>query len=1214
MQESRIIVPLRIEGLCLKTLRQAAPPLGDYSRLPWSDSSTDFFFEQPFVSRGIVHAPFANPGFPLHPGMHLHFIVPHFLGRPGPNNLQTHPGTYPAAPNRWLVARNGGGLAEQQWLIESDFVHAEEVDPDEPVCVIPHAGAKQRPYRYMGRKTAYGHPGTQPGDSFKKLNNGKPLTVLGYGGINFSSFYPNCAGVFGFYDPEGQAGDDLKYSVIGWNSEQEDDLLRTIIPELTSSDTSMSREKLNGKLRNLFKLQLEVPDAEPWPLRKFRTLFFGEIQADASPPTERSKLQVSVGNTGTEALSALLADKMSNGKPERSTHKNLFESQLESILLHSGLEHHTIDVGPKFHEARHRQGFRAVTAGQLWKITTHHPDHIDAPAADQPELPSELAGPLQSLNMAQMMFDRSERKLITLRHQLYADWYRYMHARYPGIEGRGVFPDADHIQYFIETHSFAELEATIESTGIINGYDETNNFRPRIDKTGKADRANAVLNAWQRVSDLISLENERRRHHKASSFLALTMIDGPRYWEPRAPVLMIAGLDPANAESDGPPGDQYLTCPIIAFVGEADPVPADIADLREKVRHRIQPSQLSQQAWNPFLLDWEMDLVDTDLRHAGGAFEPDGLKRNVALAERGPDFEQRPEYVAGRLSVFSGSVIMSSHARQSLRRHIRSLIEISLKKDHIKFTDHHGIDDFLRARSEDVPALLHPDVLWEADPTRNPLETARLAYQKLDEMHVVSQTLNGFHHACIMLKKVAQLPVEEPIGFAAAKAFTGQVRELVANRRDSSPLPAFDFNPIRSGGLKLNRLRLIDNFGLIHDIDPTVTGLVAAETLRDGSKRDKPFLPPRLSQPARLNFRWLSAHPVSADVDEYADHVDFHTTNDHPDTSPVCGWLMADYLDNSVAVFSAAGTALGSIKADGTWDTPPWSERAPDLAGDITNPYLFNTVSRLTGSKTFLEAFLSATQNALEHIAPTNAHLFDTKWILMGRPMAVVRATISFELCGLPAMDQSWPALLADLHNCDAGAPWTYAKRYRRNWTAVKFPIRLGEHAQLNDGLVGYWIEDAYGGLGDPFFAPETSAIAGEDPRIDATGHQTRWRSPDDAPLNVTMLVDPRGVVHATTGLLPTKVISIPASHYLPVLRKFGLWFRTTPLLQPAPLPNAVAPGPLVLNTPAVSGFRWQWFDPRYGVRDLRTDDEKEHNHLESELVGGWLLLTQDRQ
>ena len=41
--------------------------------------------------------------------------------------------------------------------------------------------------------------------------------------------------------------------------------------------------------------------------------------------------------------------------------------------------------------------------------------------------------------------------------------------------------------------------------------------------------------------------------------------------------------------------------------------------------------------------------------------------------------------------------------------------------------------------------------------------------------------------------------------------------------------------------------------------------------------------------------------------------ADFAETNDHPATSPVCGWIVPNHLDVSLAFYDADGSPIGSF-------------------------------------------------------------------------------------------------------------------------------------------------------------------------------------------------------------------------------------------------------------------------------------------------------------
>ncbi len=1232
MPNSYLTVHIKVEAMYLASERQVASPLADFSKLPWNDGTQDINFDQPFVSDGIVHEPFASQGLILGKGVHLHFIVPHYLGEQrsdsSSSDTTTTPATLPAAPNRWFVTRNSDN---ERWLIESDHIHDESYDPsnpdkqDEITCIIPYSGPIAQPYRYMGRKTQLASGTTLNetiGQTYEKTNpssfksvGGKALTVVGYGDINFSSFYPNCLGVFGFHDPDGI--DKGSYTIVGWNSESKDDLLTQTISNTINNNSGLSQTELNSaiekELAGQFHLDLNLNDQNLTSADLPMTLFIGEVTSDSNLPTT-DNIQISVGSTGTEALSALIADKYCGGDDDLKT---TIEEQLEASLLQSKLAHLLTDTGPKFLEARHEKGFRASHSGHSWKISQIYPQVKSATADTSTQLPlsTQLAALLDTLNSKQKQFDQANHKLATLKEQLFYDWNKYMHARYIGPEERGQYPDADHIMYFIETYGLSEIKKQVGDTGQLAAPSKNDQFIPLASTkdTNQKSYANQLVKAWNDVQNVVNTENStvvsnalekweaaNKKQTEAAGYqksaqleiikeqvtqLQLTATPGPRYWEANAPALLVSGL--AGSEESV---SANLKCSLVSG-----------SDLSTSTFQNL--FQSSEQVWRPFILDWQIDLIDTALEQDSGAFDSEGLKNNFSLNPTGPDLQQSSTYKAGNLSVFSGTALLSSHAKHAVMYHIKNLVSDIFKKDSINLVAGKSIDDFLTGSTwvDAYQTLIASDSTISIPSTvdyKNPLCSIQAAYSELQKGEVISQTLNGFNQALIMLKKVHQLPIKEPIGFGYESGFTSTVAQHVGNNRHSSPIMAFDFNPIRSGKMSINRLNLIDNFGRVASILPNnSTPVIASETMLE---KKQLFLRPRLAQAARLNFRWLSAQSgadlTTADME----------TND-PSTSPICGWLMSDYLNNTFAVFDSDGTALGYIDSDASWQVPPGSNQAENIQSNITNSHLLAVVEKFRGDASFLNDFITTSQTALNNIAPSNVNLQDTKALLMGRPMAVVRSSLSFELKDLHALNQNWSSLLIDLNNCDSNPPWYYSNRNQNKWTDMQLPYRLGEHAQLNDGLVGYWME-SNGVLSNSFITPEGSA--GEEGSTDiqtsdTSQVQTQWLALNSEEVKMTMLMDPRGVVHATSGILPTKAISIPPDYYLDSMKKLNMWFQTGPILQP----NENDATNLRLNLPTVPGYEWQWWDEAEGTLKIKKESSQKEDESSSEIRKGWLKL-----
>ena len=458
------------------------------------------------------------------------------------------------------------------------------------------------------------------------------------------------------------------------------------------------------------------------------------------------------------------------------------------------------------------------------------------------------------------------------------------------------------------------------------------------------------------------------------------------------------------------------------------------------------------------------------------------------------------------------------------------------------------------------------------------------AYQNLCLEHGLSQSLGGFNQALLALSQSYQLNVAVP--HSNTKAFAAKVRAAVQTENRYSPVQDGDFSPIRAGVMTFDRINLINTFGQFWpDTANNLTkaaNLVRTEAMASTADAKAVKLRPRFAQPARLNFRWLSAHadPQAKDLVEM---------NSHPATSPVCGWLLPNNLDNSLMVYQQDGQALGYIDEAGQWHVFPGQE-APLQPENISNLHLRKMVQRLIQAGSIPD-FISVLDTALDNIQADNNGQHDGLALLMGRPIALVRASISLEHRGKDPVCQNNRIFRTDLGRFadarKAGNGAVAAGSFQRNSfkvDQVNIPLRLGEYRQLNDGLIGYWVDAApaealpQGAKADTFFAPQSF-----DPQKGKPSGNIMTHDENDGvflfnltigqaqPLEVSMLLDPKGSVHANCGVLPVKNINIPPDQYQQALSKIEIAFLTTPIL--------TLPGRLHASLPNEPGYGWSWVE-----------------------------------
>ncbi len=453
------------------------------------------------------------------------------------------------------------------------------------------------------------------------------------------------------------------------------------------------------------------------------------------------------------------------------------------------------------------------------------------------------------------------------------------------------------------------------------------------------------------------------------------------------------------------------------------------------------------------------------------------------------------------------------------------------------------------------------------------------AYQALLAIKGLTQAMSGFGDALIMRHQAFQLPVYNPFPLDSDDAFTAKVREAVQTANQVAPNEYLPFSPWRASKTALSEMELLDNWGRYWppDLAPELEDFAVqtTNTLPDvGENPGKEFaMPPRLAQGARLAFRWLAA---SSEIEEM---------NDHPASNPICGWVVPNNLDDSLMIYAPEGDALGYIDEGCQWRTFP-GNRGPIIPADIANAHLAQMVQWLCAQgQGFLADFLGTLDMAQENMEPESFAQHEALALLMGHPLALVRADVHLQLQEPPAIDVSERTMQDDVQSYmnykNAGGDGAPPPRHTFGFEEVRVPLRLGEFHRLNDGLAGYWLEDGNGRYAnDAFYALQTVPTTGSSPQI-ITRHQANSEDRDEsqflialsldenAPRTISMLIDPRAPIHAATGILPVKSLYIPTDQYETAIRRLQVAFLAAPLLAPEL--------GLELSLPTEPGYDWNW-------------------------------------
>jgi len=514
----------------------------------------------------------------------------------------------------------------------------------------------------------------------------------------------------------------------------------------------------------------------------------------------------------------------------------------------------------------------------------------------------------------------------------------------------------------------------------------------------------------------------------------------------------------------------------------------------------------------------------------------------------------------------------------------------------------------------------HPPVPEE---DLQPVQKMKRALGEISQRQIkmMAQSMEGFHRQLLMRDQSLQMRVVAPPPprirqdqalkqkYLEAFAFGGKVSNAVLGECDASCLEdRSQYNPLRAGILKITRLRVLDAFGQIRDIihpnQPSGAippgDVILSARLKKAPKEwneTAAVLPLRIAQPARLSFRYRSASFTASDLHGAPDSATSPEMNGDPASSPIFGWVLYNRFDHALAIYDEEGLPVGSFNLLG----PPWQE-TPGPKRSVVNPHLVEFLQHLGGqvpenredpNYSKFRAFLSKLIDTIDHVAagiePDGYKQDQGLVMLIGRPLALVIADLRLDLYGTmpgeeslpghPAIDQSREAF-----DAVKSAP-SYVEKDRRSadFAKVRFPVLLGDDGKVQDGLVGYFVKDQDASATyRTFYAP--SAASGESPDVltpPVTGTERLSLAPADKfPKTVVMLVDPRAAVHASTGILPVKSITLPPAYYADALKRIDATFLVAPVLGGA---NGVA-----LPVPSLAGHAWSWLtrqaDERFGV------------------------------
>jgi hypothetical protein len=1236
-----LFVPMTLDALLIGVVNQGSTDDGT-----WASVAMDY--QQLEAGLNPAPQPFQTAP-PPGTGVHLHWTLPPGLRhgkQPAPDSSKIE---FPNVPDRWLVTRfyraSPGDVPQvAAWVLQSDFLGSQDdgtrayPTPDSPTDIL-----------YLGRLFTLeewsAQPQPAPGQPF--------LTAPGPGQLSWAAVYDNVRNVFGFYDPLTDAPfGNYSYAVLGWFANPSNDPLYGSDGGFTSVDQWQS---LMAGLQWAAGDDNAVQDWQTWlaanpiqggpPLtdaqktHASQTLCQGLLFGiDWKGPDERypapkvltsgSLPTIAIGSTAAEAVGAWMGNTLDALKPDP------VEDLLNAFALNRIFD--WVSNPTAFEVSAHDARFGSAGSGSVWTVIRPEDTRGEGTGGVQ-EIPLDPAqtAMLTELNATQLSIDDKTALLVSMRWEIFSAGWK------------------------LDNLDLAPIGLQQQILDAINALGAS---------------------IAQLVTQLAALTTQRDQQKQAlgellGSGYVLKISDNPQFQQSADPVVLIAGAA-TDTKLDQPKfADEVLFTRFtgqtlgglqVAFDGitpPLQPVTITYADLQSAVAFPAGTAipKETANAWIETLLldlgnsrwlaklafalaglpnpaDGQLDLISDRISRQQtliwNSLDTVPLDRQTVAELSGlmPLYDGEAVNVPSKISVSPWAPPWtplyvdweidwrptSTDPKQMLNGWELQELEFTWQGTSIPAPSQRFAvrtllsSDFARGFGDQLSDFLATTPKAQKLPVfqLRELQATATALKTLD---VLTQSLTGLIQQMVM----QQMAVTIPLTNDTAETLSAGVMKWV-------PAPGgTGFYPIRSGHFQITKLRIVDAYGQI--LPGLARGAAAvlpivSQSLRTPGAGNQFWvqLGPRVAQSMRLDFRLIDASNDSV------------RSNSSDATSPICGWLLPNHLNQSLMVFDAAGASLGELlkiqKDTGTgvrWDAAPGSDAPLGSPPQIDNRHLLTLVNALlargrsgTDALDQLLDLIDVTSWSTD-ASGANGNLS----VLIGRPIAVIRAAVTMQLRGDPAYDQAWAKT---------------GKNDTHGFPDVPLPLWLGDMALAANGLLGYYEEDHYDvcyamygykasmglvrravfrqGVDDVrssllhLVQPAARSAPPVSSPYVVTDHRAHLKPDSTTTLTVTALVDPRGLMPAITGLLPVQVLALPNGPVDAAVQAMAATFRMGPLL--------LDPANVSMPLPSATGGQWSWIE-RTGVTFWSEQGPLQQSQPEATLPQavptlreGWLKLS----
>jgi hypothetical protein len=301
-------------------------------------------------------------------------------------------------------------------------------------------------------------------------------------------------------------------------------------------------------------------------------------------------------------------------------------------------------------------------------------------------------------------------------------------------------------------------------------------------------------------------------------------------------------------------------------------------------------------------------------------------------------------------------------------------------------------------------------------------------------------------------------------------------------------LGTIPFKPVTHGQIVITKLNIIDKFGQAvclpkiqrrlrapvtiptSNIYPCLSDWLSPDIIdsQDGASKvintvlpaSKPSQPgewplcqyiqltPAINQDARINGAFL----IRDNIQDSSEYGTWRETTDYD--SMIWGWVIPNYADNGIQLFLGDGTFYREIRKGGVGDTnvsPKWlpydppEGQAVDKPRDAGEAQLSQLVEKLRDIGYF-QKFSDIINGAIQNMPFAPSDYSGYASAIIGKPLALVNVGWSIELGASAIKPQNTLGLV------DPNIATTLAN--------YQFPLKIGDIERTYDGVVGYWNAD----------------------------------------------------------------------------------------------------------------------------------------------------------